>query len=248
MFSLSFIVFYNAVLLWGLTMYVVATVDYDIAYEMGKIFWFPYLRIVYRANKQRDILFSCFTSAHTEDPLATVLLARKTDLLRIEEAKDVSDTISDYMANPDDVFRDIRSSYVSAKRLLEKDRRGFLDEMNLNIDWSRYRAIFLPSRRILDRDKPIFRYLIGNFDVSEYAVAGFIKFLIEKGLGINDRILRDGIEIISRDIVWYPILLGRNNNVYEPAWKLERSVILEWLSENNKFFKSLLGELRRKVR
>jgi len=228
-------------------MYTIATIKHDIILDMGTVFWFPYIRIAYKADKRRDILFSCFTSKQTGDPLATVLLARKADLIEFKSSGSVENTVTEYIADPREIFDDVRNSYISARSMISRSRGEFLEEMSLNIDWSRYRAIFLPTRRIIDRDRPIFRYFAGNFEASEYAVAEFIKFLIEQGLGIDDSIIEKGIEIVETKRVWYPIVVGGEGNIYEPAWKLERSIIFEWLESNNDFFRSLIGDLRRRV-
>ncbi|MCR8471349.1 MAG: hypothetical protein QXH98_04290, partial [Candidatus Korarchaeota archaeon] len=64
-------------------MYNVATVLHDIAYELGAIYFFPYVRLIYKANEKKDILFSCFTSTLTKDPLTTILLAREASLIKM---------------------------------------------------------------------------------------------------------------------------------------------------------------------
>lgn len=229
-------------------MYNVAAIGQNIAYELGTIYFFPYTRLVYESDKRRDILFSCFTSNLTKDPLVTILLARKVDLIKIEQQKEIPNAVSDFLSDPDDIFMDIKNVYSSAKMLIEGRKSDFLDEINLNISWSRYRALFIPSARFLRRTKPIFRYLLGDFNASEFSIASFVKFLIEEGLGITEDLLNKHINVIHKEIVWYPILIGENNNIYEPAWKLDRSSIFEWLIQNNEFFKSLIGELKRRRR
>ncbi|MCR8454333.1 MAG: hypothetical protein NDP13_05045 [Crenarchaeota archaeon] len=229
-------------------MYNVATVLHDIAYELGAIYFFPYVRLIYKANEKKDILFSCFTSTLTKDPLTTILLAREASLVKVQQVEEITNAITDFSYNLNAIFEDIKSVYLSARALVEGHRSDFLDEMNLNISWSRCRAILVPSAKLLDRTRPIFRYLLGNFSASKFSVASFVKFLIEEGLGITEDVLNKHIDIVQEEIVWYPVLIGKNGHIYEPAWKLEESVIFEWLVQNNEFFKFLVGELKRRER
>jgi len=212
--------------------------DIEIIYELGKLVWFPYLRIKYKSPKKMDVLFSCFTSNLTGTPQSTILLARNTGMFKFSTSKICRGKIIEVDLDSGDIISDIEETYRFVKMGLEKHIDEFREEIDLNIDWNRFRALFIPSQRLLERKEPIFKYLWGRRRSPIYSVLSFLKFLIEEGLGYR------GNEIYIRETekVYYPIVITNNDEFFEIGWKFEKSLSYSWLYESSEKFRNFITE------
>ncbi len=219
-------------------LYVKPIKDIDILYELGRLLWFPYLRIEYTSAKRRDILFSCFTSSISSNPQSTILLARNADMLNIVEGSIPQGEKVDIAINQNEILYDIMNVYDLVEIGLQKHFEEFREEMNINVDWNRFRAIFTPTLRLIERDRPIFKYLWGRRNSPLYSVLKFVKFLIEEGLGYRKS---EHIEIHSTEKVYYPLLVGPEDDFYEIGWKLDKSLAYAWLFHVSENFKNIIS-------
>lgn len=219
--------------------YVKPIKDLDILYEIGNLLWFPYVRIKYTATQERDILFSCFTSSISSNPQSTILLARKTSMFKIVNGKIHHGKIVEIPVDPNEILEDIVNVYDMVIVGMQKHFDEFREDIDINIDWNRFRAIFTPTLRLIERRRPVFKYLWGQYSSPLYSVLNFVRFIIEEGLGYRKS---ERIRVHSTEKIYYPILVGLENEFYEIGWNLEKSLTLEWLFQVSDQFKKIILE------
>ncbi len=200
----------------------------EIILEQGVLIWQPYIRIIYETRKKRnDILVDALLPAICNDPITAILLARKTSLMRLSEEQILGKGIflKPALDGPS-IIEIIKQAFDKVEELLEASQSSFREELQLNIDWQRYRAIFIPTRRLIERKAPIFRYFLGRTEAHPYAIALFLKNLIRNGLNITDR---NDIRLISSERAYYPLVITDNLKIFEIAWRLQESLTYDWV-------------------
>ena len=217
-------------------MYVAIRRDMKLFQETGTLIWFPYIRIQYVSSRRMDILFSCFTSRHTGEPELTVLLARATKIFNLRRGTPEGTKIHiDFEEK--DILRDIDMAYKDTLAMMEQTADAFRERINIDIDWERWRGILIPSRRLMERRGPVLRYLLGRTEADPHALARFLRFIIEEGLGYRGHIC-----VLETNIVYYPIVII-GDDFYEAGWKNSPSLAYLLLYERSEKFRNIVSEL-----
>lgn len=214
----------------------------EVIISKGKLIWLPYIHLIYKTSKGKvDVLVDSLTPYISNDPLVAVLTARKTKLLNLVSEEPLKSIKLNHRLSGQEIVKKFKEAYAKADELTKKSLNDFYEQSQLDIDWSRYRALLIPSKRLISRKEPIFRYLTGRNETSPYAVGLFLKGIIEKGLKLTDKL--DAVIELSEK-AYYPLIITSNLDVYEPAWKLSESIIYNWLineyEEVRDFFNKLL--------
>ncbi len=202
----------------------------------------PYIHLIYKSKKGKvDILVDSLTPDISNDPLIAVLTARKTKLLKMSSSEPLKGIKLNHRLSGEEIVEKFFEAYEKADELTRKSIDDFYEESQLDIDWSRYRALLIPSKRLLSRKEPIFKYLTGKKETSPYAVGLFLKGIIKSGLKIIES--RE-VDIKLSEKAYYPIVITSDLTTYEPAWKLSESIIYNWIldeySEVRDFFTKIL--------
>ncbi len=211
-----------------MTYYAVPKKMAEILMSRGKLIWQPFLRIVYKAGKKKnDVLMDALLPVICNDPIVAVLLSRKTSLIKLSEKKPFphGETLR-HRINGEELLEMVKSAYVKTQELINKSYATFHDEMQLDIDWQRYRAIFVPTKRLIQRKKPIFKYLMGKSETAPYVICLFLKNLIKDGFKMTNE---TRVKILECEDVFYPLVITDGLIFYEPAWKLSESLTYNWV-------------------
>jgi len=193
----------------------------------GRLIWQPYVRIIYKTKKGKvDILADSLIPELCKDPIVAVLATRKTSLVKLSTRKPIEGIVLDHRLSGLDLVNYFLEAYENAEKLAQVSEEDFYERTQLDIDWSRYRALFLPSRRLINRKEPIFRYLIGRNEASPYVIGLYLKGLIESGLKI---VPKTRVDILLSQKAYYPLILTNDFRIYEPAWKLSESILYNWI-------------------
>ncbi len=199
----------------------------EIVLEKGYLVWEPYVRIVYKTKRGKvDVIVDSVMPSVCRDPIVAVLTARKTKLIKLSEEKPLEGKVLNHDLSGYEIIDLFKSAYAKADELSKTSIDEFYERAQLDVDWSRYRAILLPSKRLLTRKEPIFRYLTGKDQTSPYTIGLFLKGLIESGLKITSDI---DAEIKLSEKTYYPLVITNDLTFYEPAWKLDESILYSWL-------------------
>jgi len=207
----------------------------------GKLIWLPYIRLIYKSKKGKvDVLVDSLTPDISNDPLVAVLTARSTKLLNLVKEEPLESIKLNHRLSGYDLVDKFKEAYIKADELTRRSLDDFYEQSQVDIDWSRYRALLIPSKRLISRKEPIFRYLTGKSETSPYAVGLFIKGIIEKGLKLTDKL---DVEIELSEKAYYPLVLTEDLEAYEPAWKFSESVIYNWLINEYEKVREFFNEL-----
>ena len=226
-----------------MTYYAIPKEMSEILLARGILIWQPYVRIIYRAGKKKnDIIVDSLIPKMCNDPIVTVLLSRKTKLVKLSKGTSLSGGMFLKPAMDGyDVMNFFRKAYSKVEEMLEKTSQDFDEQVQLDIDWQRYRAIFILTRRLMERHRPLFRYFVGKTEAHPYAVALFLKSLIENGLYIKKDI---NVEILSCEGVYYPLVITNDLKVFEIAWRLKDSLTYSWVLDKfpkvREFYENIL--------
>ena len=203
----------------------------EIIISKGVLIWQPFLRIIYNSNgKKNDVLIDSLIPSICNEPLSAVLLARKTNIIKLIDKKPVDMGIElEPATNAENLLELVKEAYRKAEMLEEESRKAFREKREVEIDWQRYRALFIPTRRLIGRKEPIFRYFMGKREAHPYTVALFIKGLIKEGFNMTSNSEAD---ILETKKIYYPLVITPNSEIYEIAWKLSESVTYKWALEN----------------
>ncbi len=218
----------------------------DVIIKNGLIVWEPYIRLKYETKKGKvDVIIDSLVPKIGGDAIVTVLLSRKSSLFKFVEKEPINGLKLDHKLDAKNIISLIKKAYNIARDLSTSSEKDFYERTQLDVDWSRYRAIFWPSKRIIERKEPIFRYLTGKDETPPYVIGKYIMGLIESGLKLNDVI---DAHIHESGKIYYPLLITPELKVYEIGWKLNESIIYSWILENYPDVKSFYTEKLRNLK
>ncbi|MGQ4892943.1 MAG: hypothetical protein ACP6IP_10760 [Candidatus Njordarchaeia archaeon] len=189
-----------------------------------KIIWEPMLTIKYEnsENKLYEILTDSLIPRILGDPISSVLLSRKKELFEFTLDKPLEGVELEHTTRGEEVINNFILVFEDLEKLKSEVYQNMKEEMNLNIDWSRYRSLLIYSERLLKRDKSIFPYLRGQEPISKkFVETVFLENILKIGLGIKTS---QRPKIIEEKKVFYPLAVDEHNTVYEIAWKKDKSI------------------------
>jgi len=180
--------------------------------------WEPVLYIKYTDGYMvNEVIMDSFIPGIIDNPVIPLLLARRPSLFSYKDKPSITGLHLKHLVDAKLLIDRIVEVSNNLDDLKKKAIDTMKYEMNLNIDWGRYRSIFIYTERLMRRKQSVFPYLRGQTpESSRYTELIFLENIVRRGLGIK----KDAkISVIHEKKLYYPLAITRDFTVYEIAWK-----------------------------